>query len=187
MAKPDQSHFFLRATVATVVMLTFSFVLSAIAPANAAQQCAIEHARYETMDNSHWTAGFRQIPKASNWLTNVAFYVQSGETKRTYWFLFDAGSARYINMLPTVDVTQPGWHPRDSDAKEPTPLNSDMHYLPVDAQLGLSLTMPQAGKVAPDFILLPDLQEIMWYRMTNPTQRESAPLAFFKLSGCNSN
>jgi hypothetical protein len=161
-------------------------VVSALSSASAAPQCALEHADY-VAGNSKWAAGFRQIPRTANWLTNVAFYVQSGATKRKYWFLFDAGSGRYINMLPTMDVMQPGWRPRGPDEREQTPVRGDMHYFPVDAKMGISLAIPKAGDAAPAYILLPDLQEVMWYDMADPMKREAAPLAFFKLAGCNSN
>jgi hypothetical protein len=43
-----------------------------------------------------------------------------------YWFLFDEGSARYINLISTTDVTLKGWEP-PMDAKGGRPLG-EMHY-----------------------------------------------------------
>jgi hypothetical protein len=154
------------------------------ASAYAAPQCVVEHARYVSMSDPQWSAGFQLVPQNPGWVTNVAFAIRSAATNRTYWFLFDAGSAKSVNMISTVDVTRPGWHPPAPDGPSSERPLGEMHYLPADSQFAFSLTLPKPGRPAPAYILLPDLPEVMWYR-ADVAAREAAPLAFFKLSGCD--
>jgi len=150
--------------------------------ASATESCPVEHARYTMMDGSKFSAGFRAIPKTPDWLSDVAFFVHSGETDRTFWFLFDAGSGRHIYMHSTTDATKPGWRPPAPDGGE-RPLGQ-MLYLAANADLAFSLKLPASEQPAPTYVLLPDLPDVMWYRVPEP--RESTPLAFFKLTGCAS-
>jgi hypothetical protein len=58
-----------------------------------------------------------------------------------------------------------------------------MHYMAADTDFRFSLAVPQSGKAAPTYVLLPDLPEIMWY---SADPREGVPLDFFKLLACES-
>ena len=162
-------------------MLLAFLVAGAPVVAPAAKTCRVEQARYAMLGHPGFTAGFQALPKGSKTLTDVAFFFQSEATNRSFWFLFDRGSARYINMISTPDnPTSKGVRAplNDDDAR---PLG-EMHYLPADRGLKFSLTLPAKGQTAPAYILLPDLSEAMWYRAPEP--REDVPLAIFKLSGC---
>jgi hypothetical protein len=98
--------------------------------------------------------------------------------------MFDQGSARYVNLISTFDVTKPGWHPPGPDGPASERPYGHMHYLSADQGLTFSLDFPTQRKpVLPMYILLPDLPELMWYG-TPPMEREGAPLAFFKLQPC---
>lgn len=166
-----------------IIVPLLAACLAAI-PAVAAPSCPVEQAHYVSMADQQWTAGFRRIGKRPGWISSVAFFVRSARTKRSYWFMFDQGSARYVNLISTFDVEQPGWHPPGPDGPSSDRPLGEMHYLSADEQLAFSLDIPLQGTPAPIYILLPDLPEVMWYR-TLPMEREGAPLAFFKLWSCD--
>jgi len=127
--------------------------------------CSVAQAHYVSMADQKWTAGFKLVGKRPGWLSDVVFFVRSAKSKHTYQFDFDAGTARYVNLISTSNL-------------------GEMHYLSADEQLQFSLDIPKRKTLAPTYILLPDLQEVMWYQ-TPPMERESAPLAFFKLRSCD--
>jgi hypothetical protein len=126
-------------------------------------------------------AGFRRVPKVAGWLTDLAFYVRSAKSNKTYWFLFDQGTARYVNLISTEDVEKRGWSPPPSDGGV-RPLGS-MHYLASKDGLAYTLSLPDQRQAPPRYILLPDLPEVLWY-LANP--REDVPVAVFKRVGCKS-
>ena len=159
-------------------------ILFVSTPALAAKTCSVANARYVSMADQQWSAGFTPIHKDRNWISDVALFVTSLRSGRTYWFMFDAGSARYVNLISTFDVTKPGWHPPGPDGPASERPFGQMHYLSTDADLTFSLDIPFQKTPAPTYILLPDLSEWGWYRLP-PMERESAPLAFFKLQSCS--
>lgn len=101
--------------IAGVMSLFAALGAPALASAAAPPACPTAKARYQLMDAPGFTAGFLAQPSHEGWLTDVAFFVRSAPSGKTYWFLFDRGSARYINMISTTDVTAPGWTPPDAD------------------------------------------------------------------------
>ena len=143
--------------------------------------CPTERARYELMGAPGFTAGFRPEPKRPGWPTDVSFFVRSAASGKTFWFLFDRGTARYVNMISTTDVTAPGWAPPDPDGGV-RPLG-DMHYLAADAALKFDPLAPRQGAPAPAYVLLPDLAEKLWYGQRDGA-KEAAPTAFFKFKDC---
>ncbi len=150
--------------------------------ASVAPNCTIDHARYVLRGAPDYSAGFHVIGDYETLISDLALFVRSGKTGRTFWFFFDQGSGRYIYLHSTTDVLAPGWQPPDPDGGD-RPLGQ-MHYMAADADLSFSLVLPQSGQPAPTYILLPDLPDVMWYRVREP--QESVPLAFFELSDCES-
>lgn len=162
-----------------MVFAAIAFALVGASPAT--QDCPTERARYELMGAPSFTAGFRPEPKRPGWLTDVSFFVRSAGSGKTFWFLFDAGTARYVNMISTTDLTAPGWVPPDPDGGV-RPLD-DMHYLAADAALTFDPNLPRQGAPAPAYVLLPDLSEKLWYGQRDGA-KEGVATAFFKLKGC---
>jgi hypothetical protein len=175
-------------SVRSVASLVIAGIVAAVSfaatPDLAAPACSVAKAHYVSMADPRWTAGFAPITKNRDWISDVAFFVRSAESRRTYWFMFDQGSARYVNLISTFDVTRPGWHPPGPDGPASERPYGEMHYLSADADLKFSLDVPFQKTSAPTYILLPDLPEWGWYR-TPPMEREGAPLAFFKLQSCD--
>jgi hypothetical protein len=166
---------------AGAMTLLLAFSLADAASAAPAVGCKTARARYEMMGAPGFTAGFRPEPKRPGWLTDVSFFLRSAQTGKTFWFLFDEGSARYVNMISTTDVTAPGWAPPDPDGGA-RPLG-EMHYLAADAALKFDPRLPRQDAPAPTYVLLPDLAETLWYRQRDGA-KEAAPTAFLKLVGC---
>jgi hypothetical protein len=151
-------------------------------PHAACAACLAEHARYVSVDDAKFTAGFAVKPPGGEWRSDLAFYLHSAGSQRTFWFLFDAGSANYMNLISMGDINAPGWQvPGPDERKGRGPLMS-MHYLQGDAGLHFRYDAPVRGQPALPYIFLPDLAETMWYS-ANP--RESAPAGIFKLTGCS--
>jgi hypothetical protein len=161
----------------------FGLALS-VASLPAGQPCRVEDATYTLSADPAFTAGFRSRPPIAGWLTDVFFYVRSAKSGRTYWFMFDEGSARYVTLISTTDVTRPDWRPPSPDGG-PRPLG-DMTYIAADRQLRFQQReIPKRRDVAPYYVLLPDLPEKLWYAMPLEWGREGVPMGFFKQSGCN--
>lgn len=153
--------------------------LLALVPALAAF-CPAERAQYAASDSSGFTAGFMAKPPGGQFISDLAFYLHSSATKRTFWFLFDAGSARYMNLISASDVRRKGWAPPDPDGRSNRPY-FDTHYLQADSGLVFRPQAPHRGEPAPVYILLPDLAQAMWYSLE---PREGAPIGVYKLIGC---
>ena len=160
------------------LILTFGFASTAFAKTG----CPTERARYELMGSPGFTAGFLPQARRPGWLTDVAFFVRSSQSGKTFWFLFDRGSAQYINMISTTDVTTPGWAPPDPDGGV-RPLD-EMHYLAADKALKFDPDLPSQGAPAPAYVLLPDLAENLRHGQKSGAG-EHAPTEFFKLVGCD--
>jgi len=159
----------------------FMLMIGSSPLAVAGSACATGHARYDLMGAPGFTAGFVAQAPRRGWLTDAALFVHSAASGKTFWFLFDQGSARYVNLISTTDVTVPGWAPPSPDGGE-RPLR-DMHYLAADSGLRFDAVPPRATAVAPTYILLPDLSETLWYGQKDGA-KEAAPTAFFKLTAC---
>ena len=164
-----------------MVVAVIALALALSSAALDAPSCPIEKARYELMGAPGFTAGFRPEAKRAGWPSDVAFFVRSAASGKTFWFLFDAGTARYVNMISTTDVTAPGWAPPDPDGGV-RPLG-DMHYLAADLALTFDPLLPRQGAPAPAYVLLPDLAEKLWYGQRDGA-KEAAPTAFFKFKDC---
>ncbi len=149
-------------------------------PVGAAQACPTEHARYELTADPTFTAGFHRIGKIEGVLSDLGFFIHSSRTGRTYWFFFDWGTARYINLISTNDFTAPGWRPDiDDGRKRPPP--GDMHLLQADNHYRFSLELPKHHARPPAVILIPDLRRAF---ADNGMHDEQPPLSFFRLTSC---
>jgi hypothetical protein len=171
----------MRAIIATAALALLAIPGLAAASAAAPTNCKAAGARYEMMGAPGLTAGFRPMASHTGWLTDVAFFVHSDHSKKTFWFLFDAGTARYINLISTTDVTQTSWTPPPPDGGDRA--LGEMHYMAADAALKFSLELPRQTTTPPAYILLPDLSEKLRYGQAGG-DREDVPVAFFKLKGC---
>lgn len=76
------------------------------AVASAESACEAAGATYVSVDDAGFTAGFAVMPPA-RYYRGLAPYVRSAATHRTFWFQFDSGSARYMNLMSIMDVTAP--------------------------------------------------------------------------------
>lgn len=158
-------------------LISFAAMLGAL-PAAAQPRCTVANAHYEMKGHPEFSAGFKRLPTDAHWKNDVAIYFHSTQSNQTYWFSFDEGSARYINLISTSDPTNKDW--RIPDHSSPRPLG-EMHYLSADDGLNFSLSLPSGSEFPPKYILLPDLANTMWY---SGSPRESVPIAFFVLKGC---
>jgi len=149
----------------------------ALAPA-CAHACPVEQAHYVMDGQPGVEAGFRPVGRYKGWISDVAFFVRT--PARTDYFLFDQGSAPYVSLISTTDVTEVGWAPPDPDGGV-RPLGGMTYYsLHADRSFYQNV-IPKAGEEAPAQIFLPDLAEIMWYR---GEPRQSVPHAFLTLVQC---
>ncbi len=155
-------------------------LLACIGPASAATTCPLLRAHYHLSANPHFTLSFTRLPKSDAVLTDVALKL-TPPAGPSYWYFFDGGSARYVNMISTTDPAAPGWHIEpDGGDRRSRPLG-EMHYYAWSGNYRFDESMPKTSTPAPQQIFLPDLAEIMWYA-ANP--RISVPYGVFEFDGC---
>ncbi|MDE1146891.1 MAG: hypothetical protein PW843_09755 [Azospirillaceae bacterium] len=142
-------------------------------------ECPITDTLYTMRGRPDVTAGFRDVGQHREWAGTLAFHVTSARSGRSYWFLFDQGSAHAVNLISTTDVVAPGWQPPNADGGV-RPLG-EQHFLAADGDLTFAAALPKTGAKAPRYILLPDLSEVMAHK-ADP--REDVPTAFFEATGC---
>ncbi len=162
-------------------LLLAALLVAIASPASAKAVCKTAGAHYRMIDWPGFTARFIPIGKRPGWKSDVALEVGSRQSGRRYWFLFDGGTARYVNMISTTDVQGAGWAPPPPDGGD-RPLR-EMHYMATNAGLRFDIDMPAAAQPAPTYILLPDLSEVLHYGQRGGPI-DDAPTAFFKLEGC---
>jgi len=152
-------------------------VVLALAPV-CAHACPVEQAHYAMEGVPGVEAGFSPVGHHAGWKSDVALYVRT--PAHMDYFLFDQGSARYVRLISTTDVTASGWKPPDPDGGV-RPLGS-MEYFSLHADGSFYQdVIPKAGDEAPARIFLPDLAEVMWYR---GEPRQDVPHAFLILARC---
>lgn len=160
--------------------ISFAVAVSIFGGAHAAvSDCKLLHARYVFSSNHNWTLQFKLVKSYPGWPTNVVLKI-SGKNKGDYWFLFDQGSSRYINLISTADVEIPGWKPPTDDSST-RPLG-EMHYFAWTGSNDQFLVeVPKQDDNAPQAILLPDLPEKLAY-VANP--RVEIAQGIFHLKRC---
>ena len=133
----------------------------AIAGTWSAHACTYEKAHYVYSSNPSLSVSFTNIGKRENVLSTIALQLSDKQSGASFWFLFDAGSARYITMISTSDVRSPGWEPPTDGSPR---LLCSMHFFAWSKRMVFDENLPMAGARAPDTIFLPDLSETLWYR-----------------------
>jgi hypothetical protein len=158
------------------------FVLCSVTSfANAGQPpvaCDIARARYHLSSLPTFELSFVNIGKKEDWLSDLALKL-TPNSGSSYWFLFDAGSARYTNLVSTRDVTSKDWSP-STGGSGGRPLG-EMHYFSWSHNFQFDERVPKSGMHAPERIFLPDLAEVMWYRAS---PRIDVPQGVFVLDQC---
>ena len=140
--------------------------------------CPVERARYRMIHDDRFSAGFYPIKKYDMW-PDLAFFVRSKSTARTFWFLFTSGSSEYLTLVSTTDVRDKTWSPPDPDGGL-RPLG-DTQVMFAASRYVFIVTVPERKSLRPEYVLLPDLPDALANRAKPP---ESAPLDFFKFDHC---
>lgn len=161
------------------VLLKYAAILiSFFSTVSAYANCTVEHAHYEMVGDGSWHVNFKEI--RTGYISDLALEVRSEKSGDSFWFLFDAGAGSYIHLISTTDVNASGWKAPESDGPA-GPLGSMLYFafspdlLPVDA-------VPQPKDVAPGYVFLPDLAEVMWMKAS---PRQSASRGIFKFKKCD--
>jgi hypothetical protein len=159
-------------------MMAWSSVACDAAADPASGPCPITRAHYHLSSRAAFGLTFIHIGKQEGWLSDLALKLTPGDG-HAYWFLFDAGSARYINVISTLDVTADGWRP-PAGAGGDRPLG-EMHYFAWSGNYRFDERVPTVGTPAPERIFLPDLADAMWY---SASPRQGVSQGVFVLDGC---
>ncbi|MDF4002616.1 hypothetical protein [Luteibacter sahnii] len=138
--------------------------LAFVAASGGLTACPIERATYVYSTDRHVTATFADLGVVKGWMSPLALGVHLGPSKASYWFLFDHGSARRTALISTTDVHAAGWRPPAPDGGV-RPLG-ETSYLSWDGDRRVRQAIPLPGDRAPRFLLLPELEELLWYRAT---------------------
>ena len=160
-------------------------LLTFAALSSTAASCPLERAHYALRDAPGVVAGFRPVARSPAWGEGLALFVRTAQPDRTWWFLPYSGNGVGTrgHLASTRDVTAPGWVAPGPDDGRARPLG-DLDYLAMTADYrvieGGAL---RARQPAPAHLLIPDLQQALWYR-TPSDERQSVPTAFFDLTDC---
>jgi hypothetical protein len=162
-----------------VFVLAGSPGLSMAAP-NATLACKATSARYQSTGNAGDRAELRFAKvQAPGFKSDLALGIRSATTKDFHWFLFDRGSARYLNLISTTDISEAHWAAPPPDGGE-RPLG-EMHYIGLDASLAQIDQIPNSEGAAASVIVLPDVQEVFARR---GNLLENVDSTTFRLVGC---
>lgn len=123
--------------------------------------CRFADAHYTLTSDKSFTLTFPSTGSVAGWASNIALELSHG-TEGHYWFLFDAGSARYINLTSTKNMRSPDGSP-PTDGPSTRPLG-EMHFFAWHDRYKFLQAIPTADTDAPASIFLPDLQEVLAYR-----------------------
>ena len=154
-------------------------VLAAALASTGFAACPIQNARYRMLHDPDVWAGFHTVGRHEGWISDLAFFVHSKSSSQTHWFLFDQGTARYIALISTTNVLESGWAPPDADGGV-RPLG-DTDIMLADKAYRFASEAPRTGDARPEFILLPDLSDILW---SKGKPREDVPTDLFKFDHC---
>jgi len=136
-----------RVPLLAPLVLIAALAGAAPAPPQDAVGCRVADARYALRGEPRMTARFIPVGRRERWISDVAFSFRSPGGK-TFWWLFDAGSSRSIQIISTTDVEASGWRPPDPDGG-PRPYGSGVYY-GLDDALTFAELPPQAGDPASD-------------------------------------
>lgn len=176
------------------VMFPILMPLAALLPAisMASTSCPIERAHY-TYTNGYGVADFAVLKGARNWISNLALQVavkdqdsnpKANQGIRVFWFLFDQGSARFVELRPFVDGSRLHKRSLESGSNDESSLLDDgPNYYSWGNNMEISGVAPRSGSPAPEFIFLPELPNILWYSLP-PEKRIGIGPGFFKFDHC---
>ncbi|MEE7559737.1 hypothetical protein HH299_08520 [Xanthomonas sp. Kuri4-2] len=145
--------------------------------------CPVERADYRLRGAPGTTLHFiaRDTP---GWPSNLLARLDLAATGRSYWWLpWNGGSDGRQHLASVRPADRPGWSPPAPDDGQGRPLG-DIDYLATDADYDVLDHVPVRGEPAPAHILLPDLDEALWYR-NGAEPRDHAPRQFFDLMSCH--
>lgn len=163
-----------------MLALPLSTPSSASAPDPAGTACKAATAYYQSTNPVGDRAEVRFAPiQAPGFKSDLALGVRSAPTKPFHWFLFDRGSARYLNLISTTDIKAAGWKAPTPDGGE-RPLG-EMHYIGLDPSFVQMDAIPDSHALAPQLIVLPDVQEVFAKR---GGLLEDIASTTFRLAGC---
>lgn len=160
------------------VAIMATALLGSLSSVRAAETCKLPNAHYTLSSDKRFSIRFIPVGKHEDWGSDVALRIDT-KGGPSYWFMFDGGSARYVNMISTTDVKASSWIPPTGDTG--TRPMGEMHYFAWSGKYAFHAEYPQSTSAAPERIFLPDLSEAMWYR-ANP--RLDVKYGVFVLDGC---
>ncbi|MGY3232542.1 hypothetical protein ACVWWJ_004026 [Luteibacter sp. HA06] len=143
-----------------VVAVAAIALVGSMSATRATERCPLTKAHYTLSSDKGFSIRFIPVGKLEGWRSDVALRIDKTGFP-SYWFLFDGGSARYINMISTTNVQAANWMPPTGDGGI-RPLG-EMHYFAWSGKYDFNNEFPQAKATAPERIFLPDLAETMWY------------------------
>ena len=160
-----------------------SLIALGAALASSPPQCPVERATYALRGASEITAKFKPRRPTKDWPADVFFVIHSDKSGVDYGFLPYSGNGQGIRThLASV---QDALSPHASDKANARPLG-DLDYLAASVAYEFDQAFdPHIGARAPEHLLIPGLQEALWYR-PDPEKREGVPMAFFDLARCDS-
>lgn len=161
-------------TAAFALLLSMSAGMAQALPAS----CKLADAHYTLSSDKSFTLTFPSTGRITEWASDIALELSHG-TESHYWFLFDAGSARYINVISTKDVRSGDWSPPTDDPST-RPLG-EMHFFAWYDKYKFLDSIPSGDTAAPGYIFLPDLPEVLAYRAA---PRVSIQQGVFLLNHC---
>jgi hypothetical protein len=167
-----------KGTALSAMALALCANVAVAAATTVLPSCTVAHAHYHLSSQPAFKLSFVSIGKRDGWISDLALELKTS-TGPTYWFLFDEGSARYINLISTTDVNLEGWEP-PTDANGIRPLG-EMHYFAWTRDYRFDESVPVSATLAPERIFLPDLTDAMWYRAS---PRQGLSQGVFVLDGC---
>ena len=144
--------------------------------------CPFEHAHYVLDHEPGFTAGFQPIAKPAGWPTDVALFVHSRKLNKTYWFVFDKDQGARTYLIMTTDVRAKDWRPPGADVRKGSLAGAG--YLALDAAHDFLSGLPARGAAAPEYMLLPDLPNDLWYKPDGDA-RIGVGLDLFELKSCD--
>jgi hypothetical protein len=141
--------------------------------------CPLDGALYQLRGAPGVTARFEARTPSADWVAKFGLSIRSAKTGATYFLLPYSGNGQGIttHFASVMDLNAPP----DPDSAKGRPIG-DLDYLAVDQSYRFDQSFhAETGKHAPAHILIPELQEALWYRAD---KREGVPMAFFDLVGC---
>lgn len=161
-------------------MRRLALLLSTVfsAGAVAASGCPVPQAQYAYSAGSA-VATFVALPHLTGFISKVALHVII-DGKRSYWFLFDGGTSRVVQLISVNDPTLQDWVPPDPDSRRGRPL-ADQTFLSWNDDMKILSVPPDIGTDAPRYFIIPELPDTLWYNLRD---RVSLAPGIFHVARC---